>query len=245
MSESDPSAYGALEQKLLHQFREPRLCEQALTHKSWANENQELGRFHNERLEFLGDAVLSLVVSDLLMKRHPNSPEGELSKTRAAVVNEGGLAVVAETLLLGQWIFLGKGEEQAGGRLKPSILADTLEALIGAVFIDAGFESAYRSVEALFVERLQDAQTVAGRDYKSRLQELSQSHLKLAPTYTVVSQTGPEHESIFEVAALIGSREYARASGRSKKAAQQAAAARAFELIEAEIKTINSLPEPV
>lgn len=245
MSESDPSAYGALEHQLLHQFREPRLCEQALTHKSWANESQDPGRSHNERLEFLGDAVLSLVVSDLLMKRHPGSPEGELSKTRAAVVNEDGLARVAETLSLGQWIFLGKGEEQAGGRAKPSILADTLEALLGAVFVDAGFEAAYRSVEVLFEDRLLEAQSVAGRDYKSRLQELSQAHLKLAPNYTVVSQTGPEHETTFEVAAHVGGREYARATGRSKKAAQQAAAARAYVLIEAEIKTSNSLCEPV
>jgi len=245
MSESDPLAYGALEQQIVHQFREPRLCEQALTHKSWANENQVPGRSHNERLEFLGDAVLSLVVSDLLMKRHPNSPEGELSKTRAAVVNEAGLARVAESLSLGQWIFLGKGEEQAGGRSKPSILADTLEALIGSVYVDAGFDAAYRSVEALFVERLLEAQNVAGRDYKSRLQELSQAHLKLAPTYIVVAQTGPEHETTFEVAAHIGSREYARATGRSKKAAEQAAAAQAFELVEAEIKTNNSPAEPV
>ena len=236
MGESDPSAYSRLEQILAHQFREPARCEQALTHKSWVNENQESGRAHNERLEFLGDAVLALVISDLLMKRYPNSPEGDLSKTRAAVVNEAGLARVAESLDLGQWIFLGRGEEQAGGRSKPSILADCLEALIGSVFVDAGFDAAYRSVEHLFAERLADAQKVAGRDYKSRLQELSQARLKVAPAYAVVAQTGPEHETTFEVSLFIQGREYARASGRSKKAAQQAAAARALDVLEAELK---------
>lgn len=237
MSQSDPSAYSPLEQILLHHFRDPARCEQALTHKSWVNENQEVGRAHNERFEFLGDAVLALVVSDLLMKRYPESPEGDLSKTRAAVVNEAGLARVAEALGLGQWIFLGRGEEQAGGRAKPSILADSLEALIGAVFVDAGFEAAYRTVEHLFVERLAEAQKVAGRDYKSRLQELCQANLKVAPVYSVVAQTGPEHETTFEVALLIQNREYARASGRSKKSAQQAAAARALDVLEAELKT--------
>ncbi|MDX2024468.1 MAG: ribonuclease III [Deltaproteobacteria bacterium] len=240
MSESDASAYAALEERLAHQFRDPRLCEQALTHKSWVNENQEGGRAHNERFEFLGDSVLALVISDLLMKRYPDSPEGDLSKTRAAVVNEDGLARVAESLALGQWIFLGRGEEQAGGRAKPSILADSLEALIGAVFVDAGFEAAYQTVQTLFSERLLDAQRVAGRDFKSRLQELSQAQVKSAPTYTVVAQTGPEHETTFEVAVFIGEREYARASGRSKKAAQQAAAARAIDLLDAELKSNNS-----
>ena len=245
MLQSEASAYGALERQLLHQFRDARLCEQALTHKSWANENQDPSRPHNERFEFLGDSVLALVVSDLLMKKYPDSPEGDLSKTRAAVVNEAGLARVAESLALGQWIFLGKGEEQAGGRAKPSILADSLEALIGAVFVDAGFEPAYRTVAALFEERVLEARKVAGRDFKSRLQELSQAQLKTAPTYTVVGQTGPEHETTFEVAVFISAREYARAIGRSKKSAQQAAAAHAFDLLQAELKTTDSNPEPL
>lgn len=237
MADGDDSAYSPLEQRLAHQFQNPSRCEQALTHKSWVNENQDAGRAHNERFEFLGDAVLALVISDLLMKRFPQSPEGDLSKTRAAVVNESGLARVAEGLELGQWIFLGRGEEQAGGRAKASILADSLEALIGAVFVDGGFDAAYRSVETLFGARLQDAQKVAGRDYKSRLQELSQARLKVAPNYSVVAQTGPEHETMFEVALLIGGKEYARATGRSKKLAQQAAAARALDLLEAELNS--------
>ncbi len=115
-STAQPSLYAILEQSLGYSFRNASLCETALTHKSWMNETQETGRTDNERLEFLGDAVLALVTSDLLMKRFPEQPEGELSKARAAIVNEGGLAQVAERLSLGQWIFLGRGEEQAGGR---------------------------------------------------------------------------------------------------------------------------------
>ena len=140
-----------------YQFRDEVLCETALTHKSWLNERPGEARADNERLEFLGDAVIALVVSDLLMRRFPDHPEGELSKKRAALVNEAGLARVAEALTLGQWIFLGRGEEQAGGRQKRSILADALEALIGAVYRDGGFDAAYGVAERLFARALDDA----------------------------------------------------------------------------------------
>ena len=136
----EASRYGALLQRLGYQFEDEGLCETALTHKSWLNERPAEARADNERLEFLGDAVIALVVSDLLMRRFPDHPEGELSKKRAALVNEAGLARVAEALTLGQWIFLGRGEEQAGGRQKRSILADALEALVGAVYRDGGFD---------------------------------------------------------------------------------------------------------
>jgi ribonuclease-3 len=186
----------------------------------------------NERLEYLGDAVIALVVSDVLMKRFPELPEGELSKRRSALVNEGGLARVAEALSLGQWVFLGRGEEQAGGRQRRSILADALEALIGAVYQDGGFECAYRVVEQLFAQALVGG--VPERDFKSRLQEVSQARLHLAPVYTVVAQEGPEHDKTFEVAITLGDREYGRAHGKSKKEAQQNAAALALALLEAE-----------
>lgn len=228
------SPYAVLEERLGHAFSDRRVCETALTHKSWVNENHDPRRSDNERLEFLGDAVLALVVSDLLMKHFPAQPEGELSKIRAAIVNESGLARVAETLALGQWIFLGRGEEQAGGRLKRSILSDALEALIGAVYLDGGFEAAYRVAERLFRPLLADAQTAAGRDFKSRLQEVSQARLQLAPTYTVISQQGPDHDKTFEVAIFLGEREYGRARGKSKKEAQQNAAARALAILEGE-----------
>jgi ribonuclease-3 len=229
----DSSRYSALEQSLGYQFREEALCEMALTHKSWLNERPDQGRTDNERLEFLGDAVIALVVSDLLMRRFPDHPEGELSKKRAALVNEAGLARVAEALALGQWIFLGRGEEQAGGRQKRSILADALEALIGAVFRDGGFDAAYHVAERLFAHALDEASAAAERDFKSRLQEVSQARLHLAPTYTVVAQEGPDHDKTFEVAIFLGGKEYGRAQGKSKKEAQQNAAARALDVLEA------------
>jgi ribonuclease-3 len=224
--------YAALEKDLGYKFTDPALCQTALTHKSWINETHEGNRGDNERLEFLGDAVLALVVSDLLMKHFPGHPEGELSKTRAALVNEGGLARVAESLALGQWIFLGRGEEQAGGRQKRSILSDALEALIGAVYLDGGFGAAYQVAEHLFRPSLAGAEVAAGRDFKSRLQEISQARLQLAPTYTVVSQQGPDHDKTFEVAIFLGPQEYGRARGKSKKEAQQNAAAQALAVLE-------------
>jgi ribonuclease-3 len=229
----DASRYAALEQRLGYHFRDESLCETALTHKSWLNERAEDGRADNERLEFLGDAVIALVMSDLLMRHHPEHPEGELSKKRAALVNEAGLARVAEELALGQWIFLGRGEEQAGGRQKRSILADALEALVGAVYRDGGFEAAYLVAERLFASELAQASTAADRDFKSRLQEISQARLHLAPTYTVMAQEGPDHDKTFEVAIFLGGKEYGRALGKSKKEAQQNAAARAIDALQA------------
>lgn len=227
------SPYAALERVLGYMFQDLGLCEAALTHKSWLNESPDAQRSDNERLEFLGDAVLALVVSDLLMKFFPEHPEGELSKRRAALVNESGLARIAETLGLGQWIFLGRGEEQAGGRQKRSILSDTLEALVGAVYLDGGFGAVYGVAERLFGPGLADADTVAGRDFKSRLQEVSQARLHLAPTYRVVAQAGPDHDKTFEVAIFLGEREYARAQGKSKKEASQNAASRALDVLDA------------
>jgi ribonuclease-3 len=226
--------YAALEERLGYRFRDVSLCQTALTHKSWLNETHDPHRSDNERFEFLGDAVLALVISDILMKQFPTHPEGELSKTRAAIVNEAGLARVAEWLVLGQWIFLGRGEEQAGGRQKRSILSDALEALIGAVYIDGGFPAAYDVAHHLFQPLLADAEVAAGRDFKSRLQEMSQARLQLAPTYIVVSQQGPDHDKTFEVAITLGGTEYGRAQGKSKKEAQQNAAALALALLEDE-----------
>jgi len=227
-----PSAYAILEDKLGYRFRNASLCETALTHKSWMNETQSTDRTDNERLEFLGDAVLALVTSDLLMKRFPDEPEGDLSKARAAIVNEAGLARVAEVLGLGQWIFLGRGEEQAGGRQKRSLLANAFEALIGAVYTDGGFLDAFAVVERLFAPSIADVPSAANKDFKSRLQELAQAKLQIAPTYVVLSEQGPDHAKTFEIAILIGDKEYGRAFGRSKKEAQQNAAEQALALME-------------
>ena len=224
--------YAALEARLGHSFGDAALCETALTHKSWLNESPASGRSDNERLEFLGDAVLALVVSDLLMRRFPDRAEGELSKTRAAIVSESGLAKAAEGIGLGQWIFLGRGEDQAGGRRKPSILSDALEALMGAVYLDGGLEAARAVAERLFGAALQDAERRAAQDYKSRLQERSQALLQTAPVYTVIGEEGPDHDKRFEVMIALAGREYGRAIGRSKKEAEQSAAALALALLE-------------
>ena len=227
-----PSPYVILEEKLAYTFRDASLCENALTHKSWMNETQVIERKDNERLEFLGDAVLALVTSDLLMHQFPALPEGDLSKARAAIVNEAGLAHVADMLALGQWIFLGRGEEQAGGRQKRSLLANAFEALLGAIYLDGGFSAAFQVVERLFLPIIADIPSAASKDYKSRLQELAQAKLQMAPSYTVLSEQGPDHAKTFEVAILIGDQEYGRAFGRSKKEAQQSAAERALAIME-------------
>jgi len=232
-STQEPSPYAILEERLAYRFRDASLVEAALTHRSWMNETQDSERTDNERLEFLGDAVLALVSSDLLMKRFPEQPEGELSKARAAIVNEAGLARIAEALTLGQWIFLGRGEEQAGGRQKRSLLANAFEALVGAIYRDGGFAAAFAVVARLIEPVLADLPTVASKDFKSRLQELAQAKLQLAPSYLVLSEHGPDHAKTFEVAILIGEKEYGRAFGRSKKEAQQNAAELALALVEA------------
>lgn len=233
-STQEPSPYAVLEEKLGYSFHNAALVEAALTHRSWMNETQDSGRSDNERLEFLGDAVLALVSSDLLMKRFPDHPEGELSKARAAIVNEAGLARIADTLTLGQWIFLGRGEEQAGGRQKRSLLANAFEALVGAVYLDGGFAAAFGVAAGLIEPIMADVPAAASKDFKSRLQELAQAKLQMAPSYTVLSERGPDHAKTFEVAILIGDREYGRAFGRSKKEAQQNAAEQALSVMEAD-----------
>ncbi len=224
--------HAALATRLGYAFRDPSLCERALTHRSWINENPDDGRADNERLEFLGDAVIALVVSDLLMRDFPEWPEGTLSRARSAVVNEEGLARAAETLGLGSWIFLGRGEEQAGGRAKRSILSDALEALIGAVYLDGGFDMAHRVAKRVLQPLVADVREAADRDFKSRLQEVAQARLQCAPTYRVVSEQGPDHDKTFEVALFLGEAEYGRASGKSKKEAQQKAAALALAALD-------------
>jgi ribonuclease-3 len=235
MTSTDRSSlYAALEEKLGYSFRDSTLCETALTHTSWMNETHETDRSDNERMEFLGDSVLALAISDILMRRYPEHPEGELSKARSALVNEAGLAHVSDTLSLGQWIFLGRGEEQAGGRQKRSLLSNALEALLGAVYLDGGFVAAFHVVERLFQPALADMPATTARDFKSRLQEVSQACLQLAPSYTVIAEHGPDHDKTFEVAISLGDKEYGRAQGKSKKEAQQNAAEQALATLQTE-----------
>jgi ribonuclease-3 len=233
-------SHGALEARLGYAFRDPALCETALTHRSWVNEALEPGIMDNERLEFLGDAVLALVVSDLIMKRLPDRPEGDLTRARAALVSEGGLAKAAASIELGNWILLGKGEERTGGRARPSILANALEALVGAVYLDGGLAAAAALAERLFASTLADADQHVRLDYKSRLQERAQALFQSAPVYEVIGEEGPDHDKRFLVALTVGGQERSRATGRSKKEAEQNAAAAALaELAPREPGTSN------
>ncbi len=228
----------ALETKLLVSFPDRALGLAAVTHKSYANEHRDETSGDNERLEFLGDAVVDLVISHRLMERFPKATEGELSKLRALIVNEEGLARVARQVGLGQILLLGRGEELTGGRDKNSVLADALEAVIGAVYLSGSLPKVMELVDRHFGEALDGvADGRSGYDYKTRLQETVQVKRKVSPRYRVIAESGPDHEKVFEVEVTIGQEPYARASGRSKKEAEQAAARDALAKIAAE-------PEP-
>jgi ribonuclease III len=222
-------------QTALHfRFRQPRLLLQALMHRSYVNENPDGAWSDNETLEFLGDAVLGLAVSHLLWKRFPDYNEGELSRLRSAVVNERELAKVATELSLGDYLFLGKGEACTGGRIKPSLLADTLEALIAAVYLDAGLEATVTMVERFFGEvldpgRPEHALEALDKDYKTQLQELTQSRYKMTPTYNLEREEGPDHDKVFYMSVVVDGRVLAHGAGKSKKDAQQLAARKALQ----------------
>jgi ribonuclease-3 len=206
--------------------------ERALTHRSYAYENGGLPT--NERLEFLGDSVLSLVVTTTLFNDHPDLPEGQLAKLRAAVVQMNALAEVARDLHLGSFVKLGRGEEGTGGRDKPSILADTLEAVIGATYIDCGLDSAGDMVHRLFDPIIARSSLLgAGLDWKTSLQELTADRSLGVPEY-VVKDSGPDHMKLFRAVVKVGSRELGSGEGRSKKAAEQLAAEVAYRSITAE-----------
>ena len=206
--------------------------ERALTHRSYAYENGGLPT--NERLEFLGDSVLGLVVTDTLFKGHPTLPEGHLAKLRAAVVQMGALAEVARELQLGGYIRLGRGEEGTGGRDKPSILADTLEAVIGATYIDCGLDEASGLVHRLFDPVIQRSALLgAGLDWKTSLQELTADRGLGVPEYHV-RDSGPDHQKMFRAVVKVGARDLGDGEGRSKKAAEQLAAEAAYRSITAE-----------
>ena len=217
----------ALEGHLAHTFRDRELLHTALRHKSFVNE-KGAGLHHNERLEFLGDAVLQLAVTHLLMEAGTGFSEGELSLWRSQVVSEASLSQLAAQIELGQFLTLGRGEEQSGGRSKPSLLADAYEAVIGAVYLDTGFEYVLRLLRRLLgpvVERVVHSGAV---DFKSALQELLQRRHKSRPRYEVVDASGPDHEKIFTVAVYCSEVLHGTASGRSKREAEQRAAAVAF-----------------
>ncbi len=227
--------YALLESKLGYTFKNISLLETALVHKSHLNENPGNGRSHNERLEFLGDSVLSLVISHILMERLPNLREGELSMTRAEIVNSGGVADAAASIGLGEWLFLGRGEENTGGRRKPSLLANACEALLAAVYLDGGYQAAFDVVSRLFAARLAEVeQHPSFTDFKTRLQERAQALRRETPRYAVVGEFGPDHDKYFEVSVSLHGEVYASQPGRSKKEAEQRAAAAALFRLETE-----------
>lgn len=203
----------------------------ALTHKSYVNEHRDEGGLRdNERLEFLGDAVIDLAVSHRLMERFPGAREGELSKMRAAVVDEQGLSEMARALDLGALLRLGRGEELTGGRRKASLLADAMEAVIAAVYLASGLEAVLAVVDRFLGEAF--ARAAAGtldRDFKTQLQELAQNRLRATPRYRVVAEHGPDHSKTFEVETDLRGEVVGRGAGRSKKDAEQAAARLALE----------------
>ena len=224
--------YSELEGVLGVPFKDHVLLEQALRHPSWCNEQGDARPDDNERLEFLGDAVLDLVVSHRVMTRFPKAHEGDLSVTRQQIVSEAALSEVARQLDIGRWILLGKGEEKSGGRDKPKILADMFEALIGAVYLDGGYAAAWDMIDRMLGQRIATVELKNFYDFKTRLQETAQARLKATPTYLVVQELGPDHDKRFVVAVQIGGEEWARAVGKSKKEAEQMAAAEAHFRLE-------------
>ncbi|MDD5305682.1 MAG: ribonuclease III [Deltaproteobacteria bacterium] len=229
MSQSDETWNpAALFGRLGHTFADVRLLAEALTHRSFVNEHPDRSA-HNERLEFLGDAVLDLIVAEALMERCPGASEGELTRRRAALVNEAGLADMARRVNLGAALRLGKGEEKTSGRDRSSILSDAVEAVLGAVYLDAGYEAARRVALAWLGPALDPV--VEGDlpgDAKTSLQEVLQAGAGRGPMYRVVSEEGPDHDKVFEVEIVAGGEVLARGRGRSKKEAEKDAAARAL-----------------
>jgi len=214
------------------------LLERSLTHRSFAYENGNLPT--NERLEFLGDSVLGLVVTDTLYRSHPELPEGQLAKLRAAVVNMRALADVGRALRLGDYVRLGRGEETTGGRDKSSILADTLEAVLGAAYIDRGLVPAADLVHRLFDPLIEQAATMgAGLDWKTSLQELTATASMGVPEYDV-TEIGPDHQKVFTAVARVSGEDYGQGQGRSKKEAEQEAAATAWRRLRGELADVSA-----
>jgi len=220
-----------LEEKLGARFNNKDLLNQALTHTSYAYE-AEKGTLQNERLEFLGDVVLSLAVSEYIYEKYPEYPEGELAKIRAMVVSRTMLAQLARILSLGEFILLGKGEERTGGRKRGSILADTFEAVLGAMYLDMGFEPARKFILEQLTEEIESISTHEYvRDYKTQFQEYTQRKNKCLPVYKLVRVRGPDHRQFFEITVSVKGTVIAAGEGANKKEAEQNAAYHAIQII--------------
>ena len=219
-----------LEKRLSYSFRDITFLETALTHRSYVNENPQLAMADNERYEFLGDSVLGLCVSDLLIKKYADFAEGTLSKIRAAIVNEKPLAELASRLEIGSCLLLGKGEEISGGRSKDSLLANAFEAVIAAIYLDSGFTRTKSILKKLMGSLLNDDSLHSQYfDYKTALQEFCQKAYKTAPVYRIVDSCGPDHAKIFDVEVTIADKVIQYGSGKSKKEAEKQAAQKAWQ----------------
>ena len=218
-------------QKLRYEFKDEALLHEACRHSSYVNEQADTDLPDNERFEFLGDAVLNLVVGHILMKRFPEWKEGELSRMRASLVNETQLATIASMLGLGAHIQLGRGEEQTNGREKSSILANTFEAVVAAVYLDGGFDAVHKFIATHFSDLLENIHTpAASYDYKSQLQEYVQAHQRVMPQYHVINESGPDHDKTFIVQLEVKALK-TEGVGKSKKLAEQDAARNALEIL--------------
>jgi len=219
-----------LQKSLGYQFKDEKLIAEALTHRSYSK------GFNNERLEFLGDAVLDLIVGEYLYHLFPEAEEGILSKLRAALVNEEAFTKLAKRLDLGKYLFLSPAEENNKGREKSSILSSAFEALIGALYLEAGFDKAKEVALRLLKEEYPEIKPEELlKDYKTTLQEITQAHFGVVPEYKLISATGPDHRKEFEIGVYIHDKEYARAKGKSKKAAQQEGARITIEKLKKEL----------
>ena len=221
----------ALEERLGYSFRNRALLETALTHSSYANENRASGIVCNERLEFLGDSVLGVTVADFLYRHFPDMPEGRMTRLRAELVCEQSLHRVALELHLGDYLRLGKGEEHNGGRKRASILSDAVEAVIAAMYLDAGMETAAEFIHRCLLDDVRAIETPSFTDYKTSLQELVQRHSGQVLSYELVGEEGPDHAKTFRVQVCLNGEPLGRGTGRTKKEAEQAAAANALEAL--------------
>ncbi len=220
----------AFEGHIQYHFQNKHLLLEALSHSSYANEKRKT-RNSNERLEFLGDSVLSIVVSDFLFRKYPNLPEGELTKLRASMVCEKALHVFAQEIHLGDFLLLGKGEEHTGGRTRSSILADAFEAVIAAIYLDGGMEPAKRHILRFIPEDPEVEEPVGFQDYKTQLQEVIQKNPEEKVEYVLIDEVGPDHDKAFTVEVCLNSNVIGTGVGHSKKAAEQLAAKEALSLM--------------
>lgn len=231
----------SLEEKINHKFKNKNLLKEALTHRSYLNENPSWGKdflsHHNERLEFLGDAVLELIVTEALFKNYPHSSEGDLTSIRSALVNYQMLADISKDIVLKDYILLSKGEAKDTGKARDVIVANAFESLIGAIYLDGGYEAAEKFINFFVIKRVAEVmEKELYRDPKSFLQEIIQEKMKITPTYDVLSEKGPDHAKIFRIGVYFGDKLIAEGDGSSKQEAEVEAAKSALSSIDANIR---------